>query len=68
MRLRGGAGGTRDELWMADLASGASARITAVERSEARLTDPAFGAGRLVWARDDLAPVRARVYSAAVKP
>ena len=68
VRMRGGKGGTRDEIWMADLASGASARITAVERSEARLTDPAFGAGRLVWARDDLRPLRGRVYSAAVKP
>ena len=68
VRTRGGKGGTRDEIWMADIASGTSARITAVERSEARLTDPAFGAGRLVWARDDLSPLRARVYSAAVKP
>ena len=71
VRLRGGPGGSRDELWVIDLSNGRTSRVTAVERSEARLTDPSFGAGRLVWARDDLSGlrlVRARVYSAAVKP
>ena len=71
VRLRGGPGGSRDELWVVDLASGKRQRVTAVERSDGRLTDPAFGAGRLVWAKDDLAGsrlVRARVYSAAVRP
>lgn len=71
VRLRGGPGGSRDEIWVIDLAGGRISRVTAVERSEARLTDPSFGAGRLVWARDDLSGsrlVRARVYSAAVKP
>ena len=72
VRLRGGKGGTRDELWIADLATGRTARVTAVERSTARLTDPSFGAGRLVWAKDELSSrgrlLRARVYSAAVRP
>lgn len=72
VRLRGGAGATRDELWIVDLTSGKRARVTAVERREARLTDPSFGAGRLVWARDDVSSrgrlIKARVYSAAVKP
>ena len=72
VRLRGGKGGVRDELWIADLATGRTARVTAVERSTARLTDPSFGAGRLVWAKDELSSrgrlLRARVYSAAVRP
>ncbi|MGI9187533.1 MAG: hypothetical protein ACR2J9_08490 [Gaiellales bacterium] len=72
VRLRGGKGGTDDELWLADLVSGKAGRVTAVPRSEARLTDPALGAGRLVWAKADLTSrgglQRARLYSAAVKP
>ncbi len=72
VRLRGGKQGISDELWMADLATGKTSRITAVPRSEARLTDPSFGAGRVVWARDDITSrgrlLRARIYSAAVKP
>ena len=70
VRLRGGPSGSRDEIWIVDLATGASGRIAAVERREARLTDPAFGVGRVVWARDDVAGsrlVRARVFSAALK-
>lgn len=72
VRLRGGKGGGDDELWIADLASGKSGRVTSVPRSGARLTDPSFGAGRLVWGRSDLTSrgnlLRSRVYSAAVKP
>ena len=72
VRMRGGKGGGDDELWVADLVSGKTGRVTAVPRWQARLTDPAFGAGRLVWAKDELTSrgnlQRARVYSAAVKP
>ena len=72
VRMRGGNGGANDELWMVDLATGKSGRITSVPRSEARLTDASFGGGRLVWAKDELTSrgnlLRARVYSAAVKP
>lgn len=72
VRLRGGKGGGDDELWIADLATGKSGRVTSVPRSAARLTDPALGAGRLVWAKADLTSrgrlQRARLYSAAVKP
>jgi len=72
VRMRGGKGGANDELWVADLATGKSGRVTSVPRAEARLTDPAFGAGRLVWAKDELTSrgrlLRSRLYSAAVKP
>ncbi len=72
VRLRGGKGGVDDELWVADLATGSTSRVTSVARSVARLTDPSFGAGRLVWAKDELTSrgrlLRARLYSAAVKP
>lgn len=72
VRLRGGKSGGNDEIWIADLASGKTSRVTSVDRGVARLTDPSFGAGRLVWAKDELTSrgrlLRARVYSAAVKP
>lgn len=72
VRLRGGRGGANDELWVADLATGRSGRVTSVPRAEARLTDPSFGGGRLVWAKDEISSrgrlQRARLYSAAVKP
>ena len=71
VRMRGGNGGANDELWMVDLATGKSGRITSVPRAEARLTDASFGGGRLVWAKDELTSrgrlLRARLYSAAVK-
>ena len=71
VRMRGGNGGVNDELWMVDLATGKSGRITSVPRTEARLTDASFGGGRLVWAKDELTSrgrlLRARLYSAAVK-
>ena len=70
VRRREGQGGTQDALWVVNLATGKSTRVTAVERSTARLSDPAFGAGRLVWARTDLAGgrlVKSRIYSAAVR-
>jgi hypothetical protein len=71
VRMRGGKGGGDDEIWVADLASGVTGRVTAVSRAAARLTDPAFGAGRIVWAKDELTSrgnlLRARLYSAAVK-
>lgn len=69
-RLREGAGGSRDAIWVFDLASGAKQRVTAIERSRGRLSDPSFGGGRLVWAKTELRGsrlVRARVLSAAVR-
>ncbi|MGI9116289.1 MAG: hypothetical protein ACR2JV_01475 [Gaiellales bacterium] len=72
VRLRGGKGGSRDEIWVVDLATGRTMRVTATDRSEARLTDPSLGAGRLVWAKDALTSrgrlLRASLYSAAVRP
>jgi hypothetical protein len=72
VRMRGGRGGVNDELWVVDLVTGKSGRVTSVPRTEARLTDPSLGGGRLVWAKDELSSrgrlQRARLYSAAVKP
>ncbi|MGA0122697.1 MAG: hypothetical protein ACO3KD_06800 [Gaiellales bacterium] len=69
-RLREGAGGRRDAIWVFDLASGARQRVTAAERRRERLSDPSFGGGRLVWAKTQLRGsrlVRARILSAAVR-
>ncbi len=70
VRRREGQGGGQDALWVINLATGKSSRVTAVDRNTARLSDPSFGSGRLVWARTDLAGGRlakSRVYSAAVR-
>ena len=70
VRRREGQGGGQDALWVVNLATGKCNRVTAVDRSTARLSDPAFGAGRLVWARTDLSGsrlVKSRIYSAAVR-
>lgn len=70
VRRREGPGGSQDALWIINLATGQTSRVTAVDRSNSRLSDPSFGNGRLVWARTDLSGgrlVRSRVYSAAVR-
>jgi hypothetical protein len=70
VRRREGRGGRLDALWVVNLATGKSNRIIVVERSKSRLSDPAFGAGRLVWARTDLSGsrlIKSRIYSAAVR-
>jgi hypothetical protein len=70
VRRREGQGGGRDALWVVNLATGKKSRVAAVKRSTSRLSDPAFGGGRLVWARTDLSGsrlLRSRVYSAAVR-
>ena len=69
-RLREGSGGRSDAIWVFDLATGAKQRVTAADRSSERLSDPALGGGRLVWAKTELrgsALVRARILSAALR-
>jgi len=70
VRRREGQGGGREALWIVNLATGKSSRVTAVARASSRLSDPAFGAGRIVWARTDLSGsrlVKSRIFSAAVR-
>ena len=70
VRQREGSRGSQDALWVVNLTTGKSTRVTTVDRGHSRLSDPSFGSGRLVWARTDLAGgwlVKSRIYSAAVR-
>ena len=70
VRRREGQSGSQDALWVINMATGKSSRVTAVDRNNARLSDPSFGSGRLVWARTDLAGgrfIKSHIYSAAVR-
>ena len=69
-RLREGAGGGSEAIWVFDLATGAKQRVTAADRSRERLSDPSLGGGRLVWAKTELRGstlARARILSAALR-
>ena len=72
VRLRGGAAGELDVVWLFDLASGAHQRVVAVKRANARISNPSLGGGRLVWARDGVSPsgglVRSRLFVARLLP
>ena len=53
-RLRSGARGTSESIWVADLAGRGSKRLVTVARTRARLSDPGVAPGRVVWTRSDL--------------
>jgi hypothetical protein len=71
-RLRSGARGASESIWVADLAGHGSRRLVTVSRRAARLSDPGVAPARVVWARSDLGPggrglARSRVLSVGVR-
>lgn len=72
VRMRSGKAGAIDDVRIADLATGTCARVATEARTRGRLTDPSLGAGRLVWAMDELTRSgglrRSRLFSAALLP
>ncbi len=71
-RLRSGARGRTEAIWVAHLGGGGARRVVRVDRRRARLSDPGVSPGRVVWARSDLAAngrtlVRSQVRSAGVR-
>jgi len=52
-RLRSGAGGRAEAIFATDLATGGRRLITRFSRRASRLSDPAIGVNRILWAQTD---------------
>ena len=65
-RLRSGARGGSESIWVADLGGRGSKRLVTVARGRARLSDPGVAPGRVVWTRSDLGPDARRLAGSRV--